>query len=313
MLLRLAQRGSPLLRAAGAAVRPSPANSLVFRASSRALCDAAPDADEARKAEVLEFLRSASRPIQGKAKAKQSAGQRAVDLTKQMKNLDDVDLHAILRMSREDLVKRGVPVQDRKRLMNFANKYVQGYRHDGRQGKAAWKGWLPPYKQTDHPLYVSHTGMRPFNNHVDGEPPAPPPPPEEPEPPLPAELLREWVAAVRSKEHARANELRGQMGAVGLDPWKLRPMLHPEEDATPETRAKLQQWLDTQQAKDYVTSDRIQDELRAMGIEPRRAMRQQLMRRGHFRSTKDEMASQRASSKPVAVQESAADDFWAPR
>ena len=59
----------------------------LFRAS-RALCDAASEAaEEARKAELLEFLRCASRPIMGKAKARQSAGQKALDLTKQMKKL----------------------------------------------------------------------------------------------------------------------------------------------------------------------------------------------------------------------------------
>lgn len=109
---------------------------------ARAFCSA-----EAGKAELLEFLKSASRPIMGKAKAKQSAGQKPLDMTKQASRLDDLDLPGLLRCDSEELKRRGVPCQERKRLLNFADKYRQGYRHDGRQGKRAWRGWLPPYRQ----------------------------------------------------------------------------------------------------------------------------------------------------------------------
>ena len=109
----------------------------LLAARARPLCDEAA-ADEARKAELLEFLRSASRPIMGQAKARQSAGQRPIDLTKQMKNLEDLSFHELLRIDGAELKKRGVPVQDRKRIRNFADKYVQGYRHDGRTSTHSW-------------------------------------------------------------------------------------------------------------------------------------------------------------------------------
>ena len=90
------------------------------------------------------FLKAASRPIMGLAKAKQSAGQKALDLTKHTNRLADMDLNGLLRTNREQLKKLGVPVQERKRIMRFVDKYLQGYRHDGREGKHAWKGWKPP-------------------------------------------------------------------------------------------------------------------------------------------------------------------------
>ena len=82
----------------------------------------------------------------GIAKAKQSAGQKALDLTKQANRLGDLDMPALLRCDREKLKELGVPVQERKRLLRFLEKYRQGYRHDGRPGKMAWKGWVPPYR-----------------------------------------------------------------------------------------------------------------------------------------------------------------------
>ena len=90
---------------------------------SRALCSSA-------NAEVLEFLRAASRPIMGKAKAKQSAGQKAVDLTKQVNRLEGLSMDGLLRVDGAELRRRGVPCQERKRLLNFLDKYRQGFRHD---------------------------------------------------------------------------------------------------------------------------------------------------------------------------------------
>ena len=92
--------------------RVAPLTALSLRSSAlrppllgaRSLCEAA---DEARKAELLEFLRCASRPIMGKAKARQSAGQKALDLTKQAKNLDDLDLRALVRCDQPRLPERG--------------------------------------------------------------------------------------------------------------------------------------------------------------------------------------------------------------
>lgn len=130
--------------AAFAAAPPAPRR-LAF---ARALCTSAEDAS---KAEVLEFLRAASRPIMGKAKAKQSAGQKALDLTKQANRLDGVDMAGLMRIKSAELESRGVPCQERKRILRFVDKYRQGFRHDGRGGKHAWKGWKAPYRQSDGP------------------------------------------------------------------------------------------------------------------------------------------------------------------
>ena len=110
----------------------------VVRVSCRTLCA------DAAQAEVLEFLRAASRPKVGKAKAKQSAGQKALDLTKQANRLGDMDMNGLLLTNGKQLKEMGVPVQERKRMLNFIDKYLQGYRHDGRPGKHAWKGWREP-------------------------------------------------------------------------------------------------------------------------------------------------------------------------
>ena len=60
----------------------------------------------------------------------------------------------------EQLKDLGVPVQERKRLLNFLDKYKQGYRHDGREGPHAWKGWRAPYRQAGHPS--NEPGQQPY-------------------------------------------------------------------------------------------------------------------------------------------------------
>lgn len=207
------------------AVAPPP-RPLLQRA--RCLCDAAED--EGRKAELLEFLRTASRPIMGKAKARQSAGQKPLDLTKQMKNLEDVDVGALLRMGGPELARRGVPVQDRKRLMRFTDKYVQGYRHDGRQGKHAWRGFLPPYKQPGNPTNYSDTGKRPYNDHIPSEAPANLPD-LEPLPPPADVLLGQWVEAMGAKDYATADGIRKKLRSAGVEPSRVTPILHTKDDA----------------------------------------------------------------------------------
>lgn len=125
---------------------------------ARTLCSSGPTDEQ--KAEVLEFLRAASRPIMGKAKAKTTAGQKALDLTKQAGRLEDVDITGLLRLTTEDLRERGVPCQERKRILNYTDKYLQGFRHDGRPGKHAWKGWVAPYRQPGHPS--NEPGHQPY-------------------------------------------------------------------------------------------------------------------------------------------------------
>eukprot|EP00320_Phaeocystis_rex_P005980 CAMPEP_0119071602 /NCGR_PEP_ID=MMETSP1178-20130426/52160_1 /TAXON_ID=33656 /ORGANISM="unid sp, Strain CCMP2000" /LENGTH=90 /DNA_ID=CAMNT_0007053543 /DNA_START=210 /DNA_END=482 /DNA_ORIENTATION=+ len=72
----------------------------------------------------------------GKARAKQSAGQRALDLTKQAKNFEDIDLPALLRLDGKALKELGLPCQERKRLLKFTAKANQGQVLVGRN----WKG-----------------------------------------------------------------------------------------------------------------------------------------------------------------------------
>ena len=74
----------------------------------RAFCT---EISEESKAELMNFLKAASRPKMGLGKAKQSSGQSALDLTKQARALDDLDLPGLLRLSSTDLKKREVPCQ----------------------------------------------------------------------------------------------------------------------------------------------------------------------------------------------------------
>ena len=173
----------------------------------------------------------------GKAKARQSAGQKALDLTKQMKNLEDLDLAAVVRLNSAELKKRGVPTQDRKRLLNYADKYAQGYRHDGRLGKHAWKGWLPPYKLD--PERMAHTGNRLYNDHVDAASSGPlgmaPPADADADaevptveeagaaPPPAHVLVAKWAEAQKAADAATAEALRDALAELGLDPQKIRP------------------------------------------------------------------------------------------
>lgn len=83
----------------------SPASLGGFR---RAFCT---EISEASKAELMSFLKAASRPKLGLGKAKQSSGQKALDLTRQAKMFDDLDLPGLLRLKSADLKKREVPCQ----------------------------------------------------------------------------------------------------------------------------------------------------------------------------------------------------------
>ena len=53
--------------------------------------------DTAGPSQIEEFLRRASRPKMGKAKAKQSAGQRAIDLTKHLSKFEDMSYEQLLQ------------------------------------------------------------------------------------------------------------------------------------------------------------------------------------------------------------------------
>ena len=61
-----------------------------------------------QKAEVESFLKNAQRPKMGKAKAKQSAGQKAIDLMKQASRVNEGTLDDLLRMDSKQLKEKGV-------------------------------------------------------------------------------------------------------------------------------------------------------------------------------------------------------------
>mmetsp|Transcript_2428 Transcript_2428/g.5481 ORF Transcript_2428/g.5481 Transcript_2428/m.5481 type:complete len:140 (-) Transcript_2428:303-722(-) len=118
----------------------------VFRSCAampgRALCT---DADAAAAAALELFLKNISRPKMGQAKAKQSAGQRAVDLTKQLNKLKGLTVEELTLMSSAELKRRGLPTQERKRIISFGHKLRTGWEHDGLvREKHAWKGWRAP-------------------------------------------------------------------------------------------------------------------------------------------------------------------------
>ena len=113
------------------------AGALPSRLSCRPFCSGV---SEESTALVEKFLERASRPIMGKARAKQSAGQRALDLTKQAKNFEGMDLPALLRLDGAALKKLGVPCQERKRLLKFTAKANQGQTLVGRDRKGGtWR------------------------------------------------------------------------------------------------------------------------------------------------------------------------------
>lgn len=241
---------------------------------ARTLCDAAEDEEKAaaRKAELQEFLRAASRPVMGKAKARQSAGQRALDLTKQLKNLDDLDVRGLAKVDGAELKRRGVPVQERKRLLRFTDKYVQGFRHDGRTTKHSWKGWQAPYMQPEQPAYVSHTGQRPFNDHTERDADDADLGALELEFPTSDVLLRRWVVATRVGEQALAEALAAELAERGVEPATVRPSI--DDAATPDVPAIFAAWQAAKEAggsRDDATAA-LRDELRALdlGVEPTR-------------------------------------------
>ena len=156
MFLAALRRGlAPLVSPSARAPLPRPA----VVPFVRRLCDAV---DDAAGAQVREFLRTASRGIQGVAKKKQKAGQRKLDLLKFENRLEGLDLKGILKLDGRQLKELGVPVQERKRLLKFTNKYLQGWRHDGRPGLRPEKGWIMPYRQPGHAS--NGKGMQPYQH-----------------------------------------------------------------------------------------------------------------------------------------------------
>ena len=96
-------------------------------------------------------------------------------------------------------------------------------------------------------------------------------------------LLEAWIEAKRAKDFGRADQIREQLRAKGVEPDNARPshraqqqaaalaaysapVAPPQHDAT--TAAKLDEWVAAKRAKDFATADRLREELRAMGVEP---------------------------------------------
>ena len=121
--------------------RPALSSVSSFRLGARrALCS---EVSEESKAAVLDFLKAASREKMGLAKAKQSAGQKALDLTRLAKQFDDLDLPGLLRLKTADLKQRGVGVQERKRMLRYMAKANQGFVV---KGKPYWRNWVDPMR-----------------------------------------------------------------------------------------------------------------------------------------------------------------------
>ena len=126
-----------MLRASANALRSLAGG--VLRPTRRYLCtEAPPDASTAARDA---FLAAIARPKQGGARAKQSAAKRPIDFTKSTvaPKIAEFDLDALLRSTRLTLRKLDLPVQERKRLLKFANKYKQGWI----PGKT-WRKWRAP-------------------------------------------------------------------------------------------------------------------------------------------------------------------------
>ena len=98
------------------------------------------------------------------------------------------------------------------------------------------------------------------------------------------ELLDLWVEAKRAKQFAKADELREELRAQGIEPVKARPAfgfpghqagqsnasLQPQNRSI-ESEAKLGEWVLAKREKDYVTADRLRKELRAVGVDAEKA------------------------------------------
>jgi len=73
--------------------------------------------------------------------------------------------------------------------------------------------------------------------------------------------LDAWLEAKSAKNWAYADQLRGSLRELGLEPDKLRPYPVTVE-------SELMQWQRAKKAKDYDRSDRLRDSLREKGVDP---------------------------------------------
>ena len=110
---------------------------------ARWLCDAA----DGEKARLEAFLRSASRPKMGEARAKQSAGQKALDLARHLGAMEGITLDQLAAMGTIELKKLGLEPQERKRLLRHTYKLRTGWTPppEGTEERPhAWRLWTRP-------------------------------------------------------------------------------------------------------------------------------------------------------------------------
>ena len=110
---------------------------------ARWMCAAA----EGEKARLEAFLRSASRPKMGAARAKQTAGQKALDLTRHVGAMEGVTLEQLAAMGTVELKKLGLEPQERKRLLRHTFKLRTGWEMPpvGTEERPhAWRLWQRP-------------------------------------------------------------------------------------------------------------------------------------------------------------------------
>ena len=111
-------------------------------ALGRPLCT---ESSSAGQYDLETFLKLISRPKMGNAKAKMSAGTKALDLPTQLSKLEGMAVDDLLKADGRELRRRGVPTQERKRILAYTEKVRRGWLHDGRaRTKNDWKGWKPP-------------------------------------------------------------------------------------------------------------------------------------------------------------------------
>ena len=107
----------------------------------RSLCS------EVDKGAVVQLLKRMNRPKMGQAKAKTSAGKKALDLDKGASKLPgDWTVERLLKTNTKELREHGFGCQERKRMLKFLEKVRQGWIHKEAAGgleKHLWRGWRP--------------------------------------------------------------------------------------------------------------------------------------------------------------------------
>ena len=78
----------------------------------------------------------------GLAKAKTSAGQKAMDLTKHLKKLQEIPFDDLMKANTRVLKKMGLSPQERKRILAHTDKVRLGWTPP--PGGKGWRHWARP-------------------------------------------------------------------------------------------------------------------------------------------------------------------------